>query len=518
MFILITVSILMLTALALVVLQFTGAIRYTWLVATSGALFAWVSVLVWQFGMPFEIQLPLWQPAALFPQSPFFVVDGIAWAFAVSLTTLCLAVILTAVIRENFPFPLSWTGVLILTALGVMAVTADNPLTLVLLWAAIDVTELVAQMRIVEQPQLSERVVIAFASRLTGTMVLLWANMVSNSNGIALDFRAAPPEAGLYLVIAAGLRLGVLPLHLPYPNDSAVRRGFGTGLRMISAGSSLVLLARIPASSLEFVAVPFLLFLVALAGVYAAWMWLRAPDELTGRPYWMIGMGSLAVSSALRADPVGAASWSIALILAGSALFLASAQLRWLERSLFLGAWGISALPLSLTATGWDGDLKFWFVIPLLLAAHAMLVAGLVRHIRRFSARAIFDTQPLWARNVYPIGVLILLITLLVLTFFGWEGSLQIGRWYFGLSASLLALGLLWLTPRLRILNPVRAHWVRPDSPSWLDGIYRIAWGGYQQLSRLSHSLSNMLEGESGLMWTMLFLVLFISFFIRRGP
>lgn len=517
MFILITVSILLLTALTLVVLQFTGAIRYTWLIAASGALFAWVSVFVWQFGMPFEIQLPLWQPASLFRQSPFFVVDGIAWAFAVSLATLCLTVILTAVIRENFPYPLSWTGVLILTALGILAVTADNPLTLVLLWAAIDVAELVAQLRIVEQPQWSERVVTAFASRLTGTVILLWANMVSASNGIVLDFRDAPPEAGLYLVIAAGLRLGVLPLHLPYPNDSAVRRGFGTGLRMISAGSSLILLTRIPTSSLDFPAVPFLLFLVALAGLYGAWMWLRAPDELTGRPYWMIGMGALAVGAALRNDPVGAAAWSIVLILAGGALFLASAQVRWLERTLFIGVWGISALPLSLTATGWDGNFQNWFVIPFLLAVHAMLLAGLVRHIQRSSVRAAFDTQPLWARNVYPIGILALLTTLLGLSFFGWEGALQIGRWYLSLIVSLLALGLLWLTPRLRILNPVRAHWVRPDTSSWLDQIYRLVWGAYQQLSRFSHALSNTLEGESGIMWTLLFLALLISFFIQGG-
>ena len=94
-----------------------------------------------------------------------------------------------------------------------------------------------------------------------------------------------------------------------------------------------------------------------------------------------------------------------------------------------------------------------------------MLLAGLYRHIQRSSARAAFDLQPLWARNLYPIGIAMLLIAILSLTFFGWDGTLQIGSWLAGFSASLLALGLLWLTPRFRILNPVRAHWVRPDDP-----------------------------------------------------
>src|ERR1051325_4635508 len=329
MFILITVSILVLTALLLVVLRSTlGAYRYSWLIATSGTLFAWLSVFAWQLRMPIEIHLPVWQPAILFPQSPFFVADSIAWAFALSLASLCLAVILTATIRDNFPYPSSWIGLMILTALGILAVTADNPLTLVLLWAAIDLGDLVAQMRIVEKPQLSERIVVSFATRVTGILILLWGDMVSLSNGIVLDFRSAPAQAGIFLILAAGLRLGVLPLHLPYSNDASLRRGFGTGLRMISAASSLILLTRIPSSSLTSPFMPYLMILNALAGLYGAWMWLRAPDELTGRPFLMIGMAALALATALRANPVGAAAWSLLLILAGGALFLTSAQTR----------------------------------------------------------------------------------------------------------------------------------------------------------------------------------------------
>jgi len=323
----------------------------------------------------------------------------------------------------------------------------------------------------------------------------------------------------LYLILAAGLRLGVLPLHLPFPNEASVRRGFGTALRMISAGSSLILLTRIPTSSLASPFAPYLILLVAFAALYGAWMWLRAPDELTGRPFWMIGMGSLALAAALRGNPVGATAWSCALILVGGALFLTSMQNKWLERTLFLGVGAISSLPFSLTATGWVSEgSRFWYAVPFFIAAHAMLIAGLFRHIQRSSARATFDTQPPWARNVYPIGIIILLLTIIGLSSFGWAGTLKIGSWYLGLTTSLLAVGLIWLTPRLRILNPVRAHWVRPTNPSWLDWGYQALWSVYQQLSKLSNSFSNMLEGESGIMWTLLFLALFISFFTQRNP
>jgi hypothetical protein len=523
MFILITVITLIVTALVLLVLRLVvPGFRYNWLIATAGALLGWISVLVWQLQMPFALQFPAWQPTSLFSQSPTFVGDEIAWAFAISLTTLCLAIILTAVVRSNFPRPINWMGTLILTALGVLAVVADNPLTLVLIWAAIDISELIAQMRVVEDPKLSERIVVSFASRAAGILVLLWADMVSIANGQTLDFRQAPPQAGLYLILAASLRIGVFPLHLPYPNESSLRRGFGTGLRMISIASSLILLARIPSSSLTSFLTPYLMIFTSLAAVYGGWTWLRAPDELTGRPFWLIGMSSLAVAAALRANPIGATAWGCAIILAGGALFLSSEQSRWLTRALLIGAWGISSLPFSLTATGWNsgtvGPVLGWLAWPFLIFAHAMLIAGFIRHSQRTTTRFSNEDQPIWGKNVYPIGISLLLLATILLGLFGWSGTLQLGNWFVGGLVAFLAFVLLWLTPRLRILNPVRAHWVQPANSSWLDRVYQYLWNIYHQLGRVSNVISNMLEGESGIMWTLLFLALFISFFTQRNP
>jgi hypothetical protein len=94
---------------------------------------------------------------------------------------------------------------------------------------------------------------------------------------------------------------------------------------------------------------------------------------------------------------------------------------------------------------------------------------------------------------------------LLLLGLFGWDGTLQVGNWIAASTVSLLTLGLLWLTPRLRILNPVRAHWVRPTTTSWLDWIYQALWRLYRQVGQITTTLTNVLA-------------LFISFFTRRIP
>jgi hypothetical protein len=520
MLILITVALLLFAAISVLLLRIlVPHFRYTWLVATGGAVFAWLSVFAWQIQMPLALQFSVWQPTILFSQSPTFVADGITWALSLSLVTVCLAVLLTSVVRSSFPNPASWFGTLALTALGVLATAADNPLTLVLIWSAIDLAELIVQMRFAKDPRMNERTVSAFASRTLGTLLLLWANMVSAANGQAFDFRSAPPEAGLYLLIAAALRLGVLPFQIPYPGELSVRRGFGTALRMVSASSSLTLLTRIPSSSLASPFTLFLLLLVSLAALYAGWMWIRAPEELAARPFWLIGLAGLAVAAALQGNPIGAAAWGCALILAGSTLFLFSETRPWLQRALWVGVFGISALPFSLTAAGWqNSSLSFWLISPVLLLAQAMMMAGFLRHSLRTSTRPRYEDQPIWGKNVYPIGIALLLLTTILLGLFGWEGTLQVGNWLAGAITTSLTVGLLWLSPRLRILNPVRAHWVRPASASWMDWGSQALWALYRRLRRISQMFSGVLEGESGIMWTLLFLVLFISFFTQGRP
>jgi hypothetical protein len=217
MLIILTVLFLFLVALSLAIVYWVRPeFRYTWLIAAGGALVSWISILIWQFHLPLVFQLPRWEPVSLFLESLSFTADTLTWPFAISIASLILAVILTAAARENFPAPIPWAAALVLGGLGLLAVLADNPLSLLMVWSAIDLTELITQLRSVDGPEPSEKVVTAFATRVAGICVLLWANMVSVSAGAPLNFQDAPPQAGLYLLLAAGLRLGVLPLHLPY--------------------------------------------------------------------------------------------------------------------------------------------------------------------------------------------------------------------------------------------------------------------------------------------------------------
>ena len=70
------------------------------------------------------------------------VLDSISWPYAFTTGTLVLAVVLTDIVRAQEPDWSAWTASLSLTALGLIAVLAGNPLTLILAWAALDFAEL----------------------------------------------------------------------------------------------------------------------------------------------------------------------------------------------------------------------------------------------------------------------------------------------------------------------------------------------------------------------------------------
>jgi hypothetical protein len=518
MLILLPVIVMFITALALIILRLARPkFKYPWMLASAGATLALASVFLWKIHFPQSISLPSWQLVTAFIYVPAWLADGISWPYALALATLAAAVILTSVVRAKNR-PMSWAGTLTLAALGILAVAAENPLTLLLAWSAIDLFELFTMLRSTEGESQAEGVIIAFAARLAGTGLVLWANLVSDAAGTPLDFRSAPQNTGIYLLIAVGLRLGVLPLHLPYRQENVLRRGFGTTLRLISAASSLALLARIPATGLKSALTPYLLILAAIAALYAGWMWLRASDEILGRPFWILGFASLAVAESLHGNPAGSAGWGIAMILCGGALFLFSARQKSILWLLFLGLWMLSTLPFSLTASAWQtgNSVSGLFIIPF-LPAQALLIAGFFRHTLHPGETSL-ESQEKWVKAIYPTGLLILIAAALLLGFWGWVGARVIGLWWLAIVVILLAAGFTILARRILVHMPpssISSQWTRIFRLNWLYSTLTVP---FNFLRRIVDIITSSLEGEGGLLWSFLLLVLILSILSTRGP
>ena len=321
---------LLAAALAIIVLQWWRPnFGFAWLIAAVSALAAWALALYLRLRLPSILILASWQPAELFTSHPVLTIDRFSWPYAAALATLVLAVILTESARSQYQAnPVNWAGSLGLGAVSLLAVLSGNPFTLAATWTAVDLVELAVLLSGGSARQLSQRIVIAFTARLLGTLSLVGAIVSAPLLGDSFELSMLTPQAGLFLLLASGLRLGVLPLHLPFSQEPRLRRGIGTVLRLAPAASSLVLLARLPKDIIPAQWAGGLTALVAIAAFYSAARWLAAEDELSGRPYWLVGLAALSITCVINGQPISGVAWGVAMLLSGGLLFLYSARRR----------------------------------------------------------------------------------------------------------------------------------------------------------------------------------------------
>jgi hypothetical protein len=274
-----------------------------------------------------------------------------------------------------------------------------------------------------------------------------------------------------------------------------------------------------------------LLILTALAAAYGSFAWLTSPDELGGRPFWILGLASLSVAGAIKGLPAASLAWGLTCVLSGGLLFLFSARSRILLPVIGLGLLGISALPFT---PAWFGSQIYltggsgWseaIISLLFLAAQVMLAVGFIRHGLRSGEPAQVMERWVWA--VYPVGLLVLPVTAFVI---GWWdlpelAHVQTAEWLAGIVAAFL-IGLTWFfrsrlpipTRKLPAAEPenwagssggwVNSLWGKVVSLGW---VYRIFWAIYRAIMRVIALFNQLLEGQGGVLWALVILVLMLT-------
>jgi hypothetical protein len=327
--------------------------------------------------------------------------------------------------------------------------------------------------------------------------------------GEVLTFEEIPVEIGGYLMLAAGLRLGVLPPNQPHLKESSIRRGLGTVVRFVPSAASVVLLVRV--AHVEVIGVWFIAFMVmgSLSAILSAIAWVRADNELQGRPYWILGMSALVLISSVQGLSDASTSWGLAMLFSGAVLFLITASNRWLQILPILGFIGMSALPFT---PSWEGSVIFsvtpWPSRIIVYLALALMLVGYLRHAQNQSQ--LRDDLERWMWLVYPLGLALLPLThfgLVYLKGLGFrEISLQTPGWWGGI----VSLGLVGIVIYLNRRYSVIAFRVTNRFSSIFEWVYRFFWWLYGVLSRVFYIATRMLEGEGSVLWALLILIMLI--------
>jgi hypothetical protein len=522
MFILLSITILLLAAMLMVILRaWRPGFGYHWLIAVGGAFAGWLMVLFSYTTIPDILLVFAWGPQTAYSNSIIISLDRVSWPFTAALGTLLIATILSDVVRAYQISWSNWASSLVIIAIGFAGILSGNLLTFILVWMAYDLIVLVILLLQWDAERLRIRTVRVFFIHLLGTLCLLIAGVISASDNSSLLFEQASPMAILFIVLASGFRFGALPVDSQLQEDLYNRRSFGTIRSLTSMGIVSILLVRV-AGALENVNLvgylwPTLFIFVGLTALLFSFSWLFAKEELEGRQAWIMGFGMLIIASTLRAETNASLTWGVAAIFTGGLIFLASVRKKISMWITLLGVIGISTLPFT---ASWPGVTLFSnpFSISLIfyLITISLLIAGYARH----ATRLIPEPSGLerWIQVIYPIGLIVLPITQLGI---GWLyrpdiGEISLAGWIVNFIILVSAVLVFFWQQRG---GTIPGGWVSGlNSFLGFNWLRSILVSVFKQMTRLVEFSSSILEGEGGVLWVMLSIVLFLAILlITRG-
>lgn len=516
-----------LTLLFTILIQFIGRSRIPlgtrWLILTAMAILLWGATLAMHLKLPLTQTIAHWLPSIDASETLSFSLDRISWTLSMALVSMLVGIIFTDTGRLGATESLSeWTQLLLLTALGLVAVVANSPLTFILAWTLIDLVEIIVLVRIHPNDDLPVQTMAVFGSRFAGTVLVLLAMVLGYQNGAPMELAQASGTPLTLLVFGAALRLGIVPLHLPYTLDVNLRRSLGSVLRLVPPLAAFVFIARLPIISSVSGWMFVVLVFAVLGTLFGSIKWYLSQDELSGRPYWLMAFSSLALIGLLNGRPDITATLGLVMVVLGCWSFLQSIQFSWLKYLSAVAALALIGLPFTPAATmpaalSQGATNSFFFV----WIGLAFLVAGLVK----FSAKQSDENRSVenWQRFFYIVGMVFLLLAPWV-----------VEAWYFsewltfsGIISSLaviILLGIvLTLTFNIKVRSmilakiPTRFSALAEKAGFVLQQFFRFDWfyrfiGVFVNLlERMLNSINAILEGEGGILWALVFLVLLVS-------
>lgn len=537
MLIVLPIALLLVAALVIIVIdRVKPRFGTSWLIAASACILSWLIVFIMRLRLPTTLQLLSWDDSALLLIGNFsLLLDYEAWPYVLGLMTVTLAVILTDAARTRYDSsPRSWAASLVITALGLLALQAGTSLMLMVAWVIADLLELTYVLQINDNDRFNFRIIASYGVRTASILFLFLGASVGWQALPGFNLTQIPQNAGFLFLLAAVLRLGIFPLHLPFLQDPALRRGTGNIIRLVPVAAGLGLIARLPVDLLtESLARWQLLFngLLTITALYGAVRWVSADDEIEGRPFWILTWSVMAIYAALNGAPEASLAWGTALILPGSLLFLYFPRVQRMNFLQYFGLIGLVGLPLTTAASGWAGlaanGVTIWTF--LLILSHVLMVLGYLD--RSLQPGGEVGSLEAWARVVFPLGLIIIIQATIALGLIGWPGSFVIGAWWMPLISTLFVAAAIILARKFGINPPyihlpassrlIRLfnHLIKKIQPVVkLEWLYKMAWQINHFIAGVLNGFSSLLEGSGGILWTLLLLVLIINFLSGRGP
>lgn len=492
-----------------------------WLIASVFSLINWGIILGFRWIYPLQLNFLEWFPIGEISQRGINLqLDSVSWPLMLALCAVQTAVIITDSSHlDEIPSPAIWSGLFLVYTVGFLAVLNSSIIAILLVWSLVDIIEFMVLIPTAISSQKVNEIVVSFAVKILGLFFLIFGLLISYEQGMPLRIGQEVNSVGFIVLISVGLRLGVIPFNLPLVSGSAIRRGLGNSIRMVSVATSIVVLLRLPMGSFDPGVQGWLLTLTAIGILFGSIMWYGSLSELDGRPYWIVTMAGLAIYSSVNGNQIATLAWTLALILSGSVLFLYSDRGKRLTIIPLLAVIGVTGLPFTPSTIGWEGIILpgVLFRNIVMILSVSIIILGYLRHAT--DSDSLLMKKEKWIWITYPLGLLILILTqwlIFLVSDLKWYLS---GILYGSIVAFLLPIIFFFLIRKYfhqseyaeflkRVLTPIGDFIIRFLSFRWL---YNLIWTILGVVQRIVNIFTNILEGQGGIVWVIVFLVMIIT-------
>ncbi len=512
-------------------------IGVSWFAAILAALlvWGWTISLYWRvdFGSPVisaDLSGPLGNETSgpsLLPANflfSAFVLDRTSYPYMLAVSALLVVLLLTAPsYMEPQTAPRLWFFYLLIEAIGYLSVSANELSFVIYGWMIFDGIDLVTQYLQTRPGRIPRGYLRAIGIRFAGILLAASSMAYSSAETGNPDGGFISAHAGIFLMIACALRMGIFPISQPYSEMGSSRVGLGTMLRLVSVLTVMPVLSRIPLirMSTDFAAI--LSITGGFASLVGAVGWLLSDTSFAGNTYAAMAISGMAFVSTLSGRQDSLTAWGVSIVLICAPLSLYQVHNLLMN---FLAVFLVvcfSGLPYTPNAVGWPGLVSAPYSLKdlLFILVMALLIAGAFIHILRSGEKKFTDLEP-WMRSVYPLGFLAAIGTHIFIGIFCFDQKFSMGVIPASVSAFaggvLLAAYMHWLPERFRTQNVLA--WAREGiSLFWrmmrrmLDMNWIFTAGRFvMRLSgHLILSVSSVLENNGGLIWEFLLLAFLMA-------
>ncbi len=490
---------------------------YIWLVITAICMGVWILL----FLIPVERATPFvirnWFQIGMHSVSLNFGLNAFNWPFVFSVAAFNISFFLSAVVRLDIRSDMKyWLTQLMLTAAAIMAITVSNIWTLLIMWTALDILFFFYNYYVIRSAytiQIFRTMIIKFF----GSMLLIW-NIARSFRGdvnFSLDFLSQ--GSGLSLFLAAFLHSGVLPLTFQIENNrTETDRVIQNTFKAVNFLTSFFIVPYLIIPEQPLIALLVFKLIALAATMVFSYQWMISISS-TGFGYLLAAISGIIFFLLLSGSTISVAYLLLSTFF--SMLWFTLFTHRGKGVYIYLGFFllTISGLPFTIFSLGARGFLDQGLSINslILLISYVFILTGFVnRGVEKQDN--FYELEP-WYQAVYLTGLFMFIFSLFVISI---KSFSSVGEetylWWLSLGVIISSAGLnvgFSRKNRKSLVSSRTADMRYGEITSFfsLNWLFRITNLIRQKFGKLITGFSLLLEGEGGVLWALVLLILMIS-------